>query len=282
MTAPATSAFCHLTEYGSTLFNQLLDRPAVVLIGVALVVVALAFVVLRSSQGVLRQALRSTWRARRQLVPAVVIAVVGVLAAYGAQRRQRRNAAPSAHASRSPALTHAQIASLGVLLVAAQLPQAVHLPIWVALFGFALVVLRFVLLRRDRTRPLATPARIPSWTLAVFALIIAYPLAYAIAFKSGRYRALMLVLVIAPFFTSFLVRTLAWKSILSDNGFIVETLKTLSLLPEDGRLLATPVAVVTGPPGASEPDTVAGWAETHDMEGIAPAAVLAAWARLAV
>jgi len=56
----------------------------------------------------------------------------------------------------------------------------------------------------------------------------------------------MLVLVIAPFFTSFLVRTLAWKSILSDNGFLVESMKAVSLLPEDGRLLATPVAVVTG------------------------------------
>ena len=51
----------------------------------------------------------------------------------------------------------------------------------------------------------------------------AYPLAYAIAFKSGRYKNLMLVLVIAPFFTSFLVRTLAWKSILADNGFVVTT-----------------------------------------------------------
>jgi spermidine/putrescine transport system permease protein len=56
----------------------------------------------------------------------------------------------------------------------------------------------------------------------------------------------MLVLVIAPFFTSFLVRTLAWKSILADNGFIVETLKAVGLLAEDGRLLATSVAVVTG------------------------------------
>jgi hypothetical protein len=74
----------------------------------------------------------------------------------------------------SSALTPAQIGSLGVLLVAAQLPQAVHLPIWVALFGIALVVLRFVLLRRDRARPSATPARIPSWALAVFALAIAF------------------------------------------------------------------------------------------------------------
>jgi len=80
----------------------------------------------------------------------------------------------------------------------------------------------------------------------VLCLLLGYPLAYAIAFKAGRWRNLMLVLVIAPFFTSFLVRTLAWKSILSDNGFIVDSLKGLSLLPDDGRLLATPVAVVTG------------------------------------
>ncbi len=77
-------------------------------------------------------------------------------------------------------------------------------------------------------------------------LLLGYPLAYAIAFKAGRWKNFMLVLVIAPFFTSFLVRTLAWKSILSDNGFLVESLKTISLLPDDGRLLATPVAVVTG------------------------------------
>jgi spermidine/putrescine transport system permease protein len=80
----------------------------------------------------------------------------------------------------------------------------------------------------------------------LLALLLGYPLAYAIAFKAGRWKNLMLVLVIAPFFTSFLVRTLAWKSILSDNGFIVDTLKTVGLLADDGRLLATSVAVVTG------------------------------------
>jgi spermidine/putrescine transport system permease protein len=80
----------------------------------------------------------------------------------------------------------------------------------------------------------------------VLALLLGYPLAYAIAFKAGRWKNLMLVLVIAPFFTSFLVRTLAWKSILSDNGFVVDTLKAVGLLAEDGRLLATSVAVVTG------------------------------------
>jgi spermidine/putrescine transport system permease protein len=83
-------------------------------------------------------------------------------------------------------------------------------------------------------------------TATVLALLLAYPLAYAIAFKAGRFKNLMLVLVIAPFFTSFLVRTLAWKSILSDNGFVVSTLQAVHLLGPDGRLLATSVAVVTG------------------------------------
>lgn len=80
----------------------------------------------------------------------------------------------------------------------------------------------------------------------VLALVISYPLAYTIAFKAGRWKNVLLVLVIAPFFTSFLVRTLAWTTILADNGLVVDTLKTLRLLPGDGRLLATPVAVVTG------------------------------------
>ena len=77
-------------------------------------------------------------------------------------------------------------------------------------------------------------------------VLLGYPLAYAIAFKSGRWKNLMLVAVIAPFFTSFLVRTLAWKSILADNGFVVNVLQFLHVLGPDGRLLATSVAVVTG------------------------------------
>jgi spermidine/putrescine transport system permease protein len=85
-----------------------------------------------------------------------------------------------------------------------------------------------------------------SGSATILALLMAYPLAYTIAFKAGRWKNLMLVMVIAPFFTSFLVRTLAWKSILSDNGFVVGALKTVGILPEDGRLLATSVAVVTG------------------------------------
>ena len=77
-------------------------------------------------------------------------------------------------------------------------------------------------------------------------LVLGYVLAYAIAFKSGRWKNLMLVLVIAPFFTSFLVRTLSWKLLLRDDGFIVNTMQFLHLMSSDGRLLATPVAVIAG------------------------------------
>ncbi len=80
----------------------------------------------------------------------------------------------------------------------------------------------------------------------IIAFLIAFPLAYAIAFRAGRYKNLMLFLVIAPFFTSFLLRTLSWKIILSDNGIILGPLKDIGIVPEDFRLLATPVAVVAG------------------------------------
>jgi spermidine/putrescine transport system permease protein len=82
-------------------------------------------------------------------------------------------------------------------------------------------------------------------TATLLALLIAYPLAYYIAFKAGRHKALLLVLVVAPFFASFLIRTYAWKTILADEGFIVQTMNALSLLPAD-RILNTPIAVVTG------------------------------------
>jgi spermidine/putrescine transport system permease protein len=77
-------------------------------------------------------------------------------------------------------------------------------------------------------------------------LILGYVLAYAIAFKAGRWKNLMLVLVIAPFFTSFLVRTLSWKLILADDGFVVNSLQFLHLLGPDGHLLYTPFSVVMG------------------------------------
>ncbi|HEY2948155.1 MAG TPA: ABC transporter permease [Micromonosporaceae bacterium] len=80
----------------------------------------------------------------------------------------------------------------------------------------------------------------------VACLLLGYPLAYAIAQKAGRWKNLLLVAVIAPFFTSFLVRTLAWKTILSDNGWLVGVLRDVHILSPDGRLLATPFAVVAG------------------------------------
>ncbi len=80
----------------------------------------------------------------------------------------------------------------------------------------------------------------------VTCVLLGFPLAYAIAFKAGRWRNLMLVAVIAPFFTSFLVRTLSWKLLLSDNGFIVSVLHAVPFVPDDLRLLATPFAVITG------------------------------------
>lgn len=80
----------------------------------------------------------------------------------------------------------------------------------------------------------------------LLALLIAYPLAYMIAFKSGRFRNLLLVLVVAPFFTSFILRTIAWRQILADEGWVVQTLKFLHLVPSDAKLTASAFAVVCG------------------------------------
>jgi spermidine/putrescine transport system permease protein len=80
----------------------------------------------------------------------------------------------------------------------------------------------------------------------VFAVLLGYPLAYAIALKSGRWKNVLLICVVAPFFTSFLVRTLAWKVILADTGPVVSTLNALHVPLPDGRLLATAPAVIAG------------------------------------
>ncbi len=78
------------------------------------------------------------------------------------------------------------------------------------------------------------------------ALVLAYPLAYVMAFRAGRFKHFLLGLVILPFFTTFLVRTFAWKTILNDGGPVVGLLIWLHLLPADGRLLNTNWAVVGG------------------------------------
>src|SRR5919198_5092689 len=78
------------------------------------------------------------------------------------------------------------------------------------------------------------------------ALVGSYPLAYWIAFRGGRWKNLFLLLVIAPFFVTYLIRTLAWQTILSDSGIVVTVLKDLHVLGPGGRLLATSAAVVAG------------------------------------
>ena len=83
-------------------------------------------------------------------------------------------------------------------------------------------------------------------TATLLALLISYPLAYAIAFRAGRFKTLMLFAVVAPFFTTYLIRTIAWKTILSDDSPVVSVLQTLSLTPGDGRVLATSGAVIAG------------------------------------
>ena len=86
------------------------------------------------------------------------------------------------------------------------------------------------------------------YALAVTALTLAigYPMAYTIATRGGRFKSILLLLVILPFFTSFLIRTLAWKLILADNGFALGTLKQVGLLDEGFRVIATPLAVISG------------------------------------
>jgi spermidine/putrescine transport system permease protein len=88
----------------------------------------------------------------------------------------------------------------------------------------------------------------------VFCLLMGYPLAYFIAFKGGKWKTLLMALVIVPSFTSFLIRTIAWKTILSDNGVVVHILNDLHILnftsaigfTVGNHVLASPAAVVCG------------------------------------
>jgi spermidine/putrescine transport system permease protein len=80
----------------------------------------------------------------------------------------------------------------------------------------------------------------------ILCLIIGFPLAYFTAFKAGKYKNLILLLIILPFFISYVLRTVAWQLILSDNGWVVERLRDVGLVSENGRLLATRTAVIAG------------------------------------
>jgi len=78
------------------------------------------------------------------------------------------------------------------------------------------------------------------------ALVIGYPLAYVIAFRGGRWRNALLLAVIVPFFVTYLIRTLSWETILSDSSLVVETLRTVGIVSEGGRVLDTTASVVLG------------------------------------
>jgi spermidine/putrescine transport system permease protein len=80
----------------------------------------------------------------------------------------------------------------------------------------------------------------------VLCLLIAYPLAYAIAFRGGRWKTALLLAVVAPFFTTYLIRTLAWQTILTDQSPIVDALKAVGLVGDGGRVLDTPASVIAG------------------------------------
>lgn len=78
------------------------------------------------------------------------------------------------------------------------------------------------------------------------ALVVAFPMAYWIAFYGGRHKTTFLLMLLLPFFVSFVIRTLAWQFILSDNGIVLGTLKRWHLLPSSYHVLATSTAVITG------------------------------------
>jgi spermidine/putrescine transport system permease protein len=77
-------------------------------------------------------------------------------------------------------------------------------------------------------------------------LVIGFPLAYFIAYKSGKYRNFMLLLTVLPFFTSYVLRTVSWQLILNDNGWVVHRFQDVGLLSSSGHLLATNLAVIAG------------------------------------
>lgn len=77
-------------------------------------------------------------------------------------------------------------------------------------------------------------------------LAIAFPLAYFMAYKAGRWKNVLLLLVVLPFFMSYVLRTVSWQLILADNGWVVERLRDVGLVAENGRVLATGTAVVAG------------------------------------
>ena len=139
--------------------------------------------------------------------------------------------------------------------------------LWLLLFFVAPLAIMFVMSLREGT--LATGFEL-TWNFAVYpesisefsehfirsfwyagvataiALVVAYPLAYAIAFRAGKWKNALLFAVIAPFFTTYLIRTLAWTTILDDASPVADAFRFLGIIPEDGRILQTTGAVIMG------------------------------------
>jgi spermidine/putrescine transport system permease protein len=82
--------------------------------------------------------------------------------------------------------------------------------------------------------------------VTVLCLVLAYPMAYWIAFYGGSRKSTYLFLILLPFFVSFVIRTASWKFILNDEGFVFGPLKDAGLLPGDFHILATSTAVIGG------------------------------------
>jgi spermidine/putrescine transport system permease protein len=80
----------------------------------------------------------------------------------------------------------------------------------------------------------------------VLSLLIAYPLVYWIAFRAGHWKNLFLLFIVAPFFVTYLIRTLAWLNILADEGPVVGILRSIGVLGAGEGLLFTTLAVVSG------------------------------------
>ena len=98
----------------------------------------------------------------------------------------------------------------------------------------------------QRYHPWLVRSLIYAGLATLIALLISYPLAYWIAFRGGRWKNVLLVMIIAPFFVTYLIRTLAWETILADQGPVVGVLRDVGILDDNGRLLATSLAVVAG------------------------------------
>ena len=170
-------------------------------------------------------------------------------------------------------LDPAQIRALGVLLVAAQLPLAVHLPIWVAAFGLFLSGLRFALLRRDSRLLRARPARIPSWALALFAVAIALALRKSYGYFVGRDPCVAFLFVLAGI--KFLeIRTARDGTLLACLAMFVALTPFFYSQSLVGGLAMLPAIVAAGvalealarrEPGASEPSMRAAWTRSASL-----------------